>query len=235
MITRYLIAKTVRRVAELYPQVRSRLGAKALALLEAYAVKTYAQYTSYIRMYVTSLFNKKTGLQEFVESLYLQMQRQLIEAWLMGMKENGLSQFDMTEEWANRLNDIINDEAAFILPFGKDIEAAASRGDSIDSLLSRAEAWGLRYKDVQNEARLLTAGRGVKLIWVMNPDKEHCETCAALNGIVAFASEWEEAGVKPQSPPNTYLECGGWRCGCELQPTDRRRSSRAFDRILEAI
>jgi len=61
-------------------------------------------------------------------------------------------------------------------------------------------------------------------LWVFDDTAEKCDTCLALNGIVAYAWEWETAGFRPQSPPNALLTCGGWHCECELRHTEKRRS-----------
>lgn len=99
---------------------------------------------------------------------------------------------------------------------------------------SRVDLWVSRYEDTKNEAILFYSEKNQRLRWVYG-DTQYCETCSQLNGIVAFASEWETAGVQPQSPPNDLLECQGWHCQCTLEPTDDRRSADALTRILDAI
>jgi len=106
--------------------------------------------------------------------------------------------------------------------------------NNIKQFQSRVDLWVSRYEDTKNEAILFYSEKGQRLRWVYG-DTQHCETCAQLNGIVAFASEWETAGVQPQSPPNELLECQGWHCACTLEPTDDRRSADALTRILDAI
>jgi hypothetical protein len=100
-----------------------------------------------------------------------------------------------------------------------------------DGMLARAELWANRYTDTVNIAILTTKEQ--KLVWNLGATEEHCETCAALNGIVAWASEWELANVHPQSPPNDLLECGGWKCDCSLEPTEKRRSPKALTTLLD--
>jgi hypothetical protein len=52
-----------------------------------------------------------------------------------------------------------------------------------------------------------------KLMMVLNPQKENCETCIALDGQIHTVSEWAQSGWHPQHPA---MICGGWRCGCEF-------------------
>lgn len=94
----------------------------------------------------------------------------------------------------------------------------------------RLRMWVNRYEDVVSRARVHFGGKA-RLQWKLG-EAEHCTTCLALNGIVAWALEWDEAGIKPKSPD---LECKGYNCACTLEPTDRRRSPKAKQRILAAI
>jgi hypothetical protein len=106
----------------------------------------------------------------------------------------------------------------------------------VDALLSRVQLWANRYNEAYNEGvRLIALETGGKLIWRLGKTEEHCDTCSRLNGIVAYASEWETAGVKPQAAPNGYLTCGGWRCDCSLDPTKKRKTPGALDKILGII
>jgi hypothetical protein len=149
------------------------------------------------------------------------------------MRENELDpQEDMTEEWEAELQAIIDEEFNFVEQFINDIVSRSRNDEGLDALLTRVPLWANRYNDVVNQSKIITASKGQKLEWVYG-DTEHCATCAALNGIVAYATEWEESGFHPQGPPNDLLSCGGWRCQCELRPTDRRRSANALTRLLD--
>jgi len=70
-------------------------------------------------------------------------------------------------------------------------------------------------------------------VWVIGETEVSCSTCLALNGIVAYASEWEESGVHPQGPQNGALACGGWNCDCSLDTTNARRTRDALGRIMD--
>lgn len=57
----------------------------------------------------------------------------------------------------------------------------------------------------------------IRYRWDLGATEKHCGSCLSLNGRVMTASEWRDAGIRPQSPD---LECGGWLCDCGLSPTD---------------
>jgi hypothetical protein len=155
---------------------------------------------------------------------------QLNRAWAEGMRENELDpDEDMEPEWQSMLDEIILSEYDYVDNFAADIVAARDEQLDWEPLLSRADMWANRYNDVVNQSIMTTKEQ--KLIWVYG-DTDHCDTCVALNGIVAWASEWEESGVKPQG---SMLECGGYRCQCEIIPTGNRHTRNALDAIMSAI
>lgn len=132
------------------------------------------------------------------------------------------------------LDDMILGQYDYVDGYYRDIIDAALDGTPIEPLLKRAELWAQRWTEAYNEAvRLITLNNGGKLEWQLGETEEHCPECSALNGIVAFAREWDTLMVRPQNPPNTRISCGGWRCDCKLTPTTKRRTPNAYGRIEE--
>jgi hypothetical protein len=129
------------------------------------------------------------------------------------------------------LEERIEQEQEFILGFASDIETARMEQKPIAPLYNRVDMWANRYNDVKNQA-IVHFGKRTKLEWQLGETEEHCGTCAELNGTVAFAYEWEQAGLRPQNAPNDMLECGGWQCGCQLTPTDKRRTRLAINKLM---
>lgn len=206
----------------------------ALTWLELHGFKTLDYFVRVLNTWVYDLWSGDATQDEFIDRLADLIDQQLTRAWNEGMRENGLDpNTDTLPEWEQELQDIIANEYTYVDGFAADI--VAGRGGSVAQFQARAQIWGNRYRDIVNRAKLITASKGAKMKWVYNPDKEHCDTCSALNGIVAFASEWEALNVHPQSPPNLALDCGGWRCGCSLQSTQQRRTAKAFDVILNIV
>lgn len=174
-----------------------------------------------IRAAVRGLWSGVFDLFEFVDVMLPTIRRGLTRAADDGLLSVGMKPDERTPAEQIALDKQINSEFDHVLPFGRDIVANnKASGAKLDPLFKRAEMWILRYTDVENEARTMAAN-DPKLEWVWNPAKEHCDSCARLNGKVKRASYWREVGVLPQSPPNPMLLCGGWKCGCELRPTDK--------------
>jgi hypothetical protein len=161
---------------------------------------------------------------------------QLRKAWNDGMRTLNLDpETDQTEEGEAALQEIMASELDYVGQLAEDIIAAAEKKESIEQFRARVDIWVSRYEDTKNEAILFYSEKNQRLKWVEGDTVEKCDTCLALDGIVAFASEWEIAGVQPQSPPNDKLICKGFHCGCSLVPTDERRSPDALTQILDAV
>lgn len=163
------------------------------------------------------------------------IQGQLRQAFLQAMDEEELHG-DMPDYLMAEYERMVLSEYEHVDQFFRDIVDAHVDDEPIDSLLARAVLWANRYTDAYEQARhLITMEMGGNEEWVLGATEQHCETCGALHGIVARASEWDQLGVHPQQPPNAVLECGGWHCDCERRPTEKRRSPKAFESILNAV
>ena len=199
--------------------------------LGAWFYKTYDYYLATIQNLVRNLYDGYIG-GEFRDILSNLVLGQLSQAFEQAARDNGV--LELNQDMFNRLMDMVTSERLHIEDFYRAVVDARVDKTGIEPLLVRADLWARRWQDAYNEAtRMIEAERGGKLVWRLGATEQHCTTCAALNNLVAFASEWEQARLRPQSPPNGALECGGWRCDCVLEPTDRRRSPDVLARLFD--
>lgn len=227
----------LRLVVSGIPAVRPLLLARTRFLLaEPAPYKTYEYYLSTLERMIRNLYNNNLG-GEFIDIMSSLIQGQLTQAFQQAFEDEGFTDFTLPDYLQSALTQMIVSQYSFVDQYFRDIVDSRIDGTSIDPLLARAELWANRYNEAYNEAvRLITLNEGGNLEWVYGDDIEvHCDTCQNLNGIVARASEWDTLGVFPQGAPNSRLQCGGWRCGCTLSPTDKRRSPDAYGRIEEAV
>lgn len=227
--------KHIRHAVKLVPQVVPLLNKRARWMLYVPAeYKTYDYMLSVITGLVRGVYSGTVGGQ-FIDTMANLISGQLTQAYRQAWEDEGTTEYFAPDYLASSLEAMILSQYDFVDQFYRDIVDARIDTTSIDPLLVRAGMWANRWNEAYNEAvRLITVENGGKLMWQYG-EAEHCDTCRALNGIIAFAKEWDTLGVKPQNAPNNMIECGGWNCQCALVSTDKRRSPGAYGRIEAAI
>lgn len=224
------VREAVKRVPYVLPLLSNKTRWK---LHEPAAYKSAEYMTAQVRRLVTSLYSGYIG-GEFIDTMANLISGQLYDAYSKAWSDYGEAGALPTFLDAAYQEDVLR-QYDYVDQYYRDIVDARVDGTPIDPLLVRANMWGNRWNDSYSRASsLITQEMGGNMVWKYG-DTDHCETCRALDGIVASAKEWEQAGVKPQNAPNKYLECGGWLCQCSLTPTTARRSPKAFDSILNAV
>jgi len=164
---------------------------------------------------------------------------QLTQAYEQAWADSG-GEDEMPEYLTAPLEAAILNQYDYVDQYYRDIVDARVDETSVDPLLSRAAQWANQWNAAYENAKLLiNTKNGGNLIWRKGETEHGCQTCADLDGIVAWASEWETLGVHPRGYPNSKLECEGGgpanNCDCTLEPTDQRRSAGAYGRIEEII
>lgn len=181
-----------------------------------------SDYETQIRRAVRGFWSGLITYDQFFSGMLTTIRGGLTEAWTSGIKSCGLLPGDMTSDERTLLERRIIEEGSHIGGFADFItENSKANSGLLRDCFGRAELWTNRYKDLVNHAKVISCG-DKKLQWVWTPGKRHCSTCGRLHGRVYRASVWHKNGVRPQSPPNSQLECGGWKCGCSFQETDEK-------------
>jgi len=215
--------------------------------LETYlaAFKTYDQYRSRLWGAAVRLFNggRDAG---FVSTFARTIDVELTKAWEAGAKEVNVDKDEMTAEDFALLEQIINNETEFIKGMANDIQSAKDDGKTMEQFTSqfgsRVDLWANRWNETADRARI-HFGSKLKFVWRLGRTEKHCPFCKALNGIVAYGYEWDEAKAIPSNPPNPALTgemggekgCEGWACDCSREVTTARRTPRAFDKITNIV
>lgn len=180
-----------------------------------------AQYARDIRGTAHALWAGTVDIGQAFDIMYDTVRIGLTRAWHEGAMDCGIQASELTPEEITQLTQVIASEQSRVFPF---LEWAKERdkasGGKRGVVTARANMWGLRYDDVATRARLLACA-DQKLEWVQGPTSDQCPTCSRMNGKVKRASQWERNGVHPRAPYNPTIQCHGWRCLCELVPTDK--------------
>lgn len=231
------LIRAVRRIVAVTPAVRPLLSGRARWLTFDFGnadakmieAKTADALTRQVYNLMVSL-QSSGDLNAFLDGMASVIQAQLTKAFRAALRDADLSPDLVNQDgegFKDELESMILSEYDFVDGLGADVLGGMSKAE----MQARADMWGNRYNDAYNQATFIIAEQyGELLEWIYG-DTEHCDTCGELNGKVAYAKEWEAAGVKPQQPPNAALECGGWRCKCRLEFTDKKRTPNALNKI----
>jgi hypothetical protein len=197
-------------------------------------LKTYDYFLSTLTRMITAVYNGNMG-GDFIDVMANLISGQLTQAFNQAWKDEE-NEGDLPDYLTGPLEEMILSEYDHVDGLYKDTVDARVDKTPIDPLLVRAAMWANRWTDAYNTAvALITKEQGGNMIWKLGETEQHCPECASLNGITARASEWDQLGVHPQQPPNEILTCGGWQCDCSLESTDKRRSPKAYNTIMNII
>lgn len=231
-----LFLSSIKAVINQYPAVIPQLKGRArwVAFARDGEYKSAEYFLATIQRLVKDVYFGNMG-GEFIDIMASLIQGQINQAYLKAWQEEG-DGTAFPDYLASAAEADILHQYDYVDQYYRDIVDARVDQTPIDPLLSRASLWANRYNEsYDNAVHLITLENGGKEEWVLGATEAHCPTCAGLNGIVAYASEWDELGVRPQNGPNPLLVCGGWNCDCERRPTDKRRSPNARASIENVI
>ncbi len=179
-------------------------------------------YRTSLRAAVRGLWVGALSHAEFTDAIQRAIEHYLTQAWREGAAPYDLTLDQLSDAEVRALKDMIATQWSYVPAFTDAIvRGSKANGGMLSPLLDRVARWVNRYDETVNLARMMAAA-DEKLIWHTHPKKQHCRTCGPLDGWVKRASYWrqfyEETGIRPRSKK---LECGGWVCGCSLDPTRR--------------
>jgi hypothetical protein len=235
-----LLLASLRATIRIVPDVLPHLSLSTRrALAEPTEYKTYEFFLSAVEGLVNGVY---LGLvdSDFVYTMDNLITGQLRDAYIRAWVDD--EHFgELPDYLQESLDAMVEEQQSHVVDFWHAIIDARVDGTPVAPLLNRAGMWAGRWNEAYEMARhLIAVENGGREMWVTDPQKESCTICLALNGIVAYAREWDELNVHPRNAPNPILSkdrggCGGWKCGCERQPTNQRRSPKAYTTILNIV
>lgn len=226
----------IREAVVQVPQVKAHLSLRARFMFsEPEEYKTFDYMLRAIEGLVRGVYTGTIGGQ-FIDTMANLISGQLLQAYRQAYEDEGFTESFMPEYLMQAYQADVLSQYDHVDGYYRAIVDARVDGMPIAPLLARAQLWAQRWTESYNKAVvLITAKEGGNLEWQLGATEQHCPECAALNGIVARATEWQTLGVRPQNAPNKHLTCEGWRCDCSLTPTTKRRSPNAYGRIEEIL
>lgn len=177
-------------------------------------------FRSGVRSAVRGLWSGALSRSQFNSALSSAISRHLQTAWTEGAAECSVKADELTEEETKALAEFIAGQIDFISGFADAIREhdKTSKG-KLQPLFDRADMWVNRYSQARQQASSMACGN-LKKVWTLGAT-EHCPSCVRLNGKVKRNSYWQQKGILPRVAGASYLKCGGYRCKCSLETTDR--------------
>lgn len=179
--------------------------------------KSIRYYREALRRISRAVWDDRISYLEFLEKAEAYVQQFLNEAMIQALYEVGLTVAELTVDERILLAARIAEEISYLQPFARWLLENQRGVTKLVTVFNRVELWVNSFNKMKNYVKTAIGG-DVKLLWVMDPAKEHCRDCARLDGRVYRAKIWARYGIKPQ---DARLACSGYRCGCLLLPTDR--------------
>jgi hypothetical protein len=135
------------------------------------------------------------------------------DALLDGYADGGSPMASLDEEARKALSVWRAEQSPFLRKFADELFDTPF---TYEQLQRRADLWINKSINPIYFTGLELANRNQRFMWVVDPIKEHCPSCLKLNGQVHRMKDYTRTGLLPQSDK---LICGGYQCGCSLQPT----------------
>ncbi len=178
------------------------------------------QYRKALRSAVRGLWSGVLTLSQASNAFEGAIERRITQAWNEGAAECDISPDELSEAELIARDDFIESQIEFMPQFLADV-AANSKANSgkLRPQFSRTELWVNQYSSAKQQSEAMACG-DEKREWRIGRVEKHCRTCLALNGQVRRMSFWQ-THVVPRNAPNSRIECGGWRCDCNLIKTNK--------------
>jgi hypothetical protein len=230
---------TIRAIVARIPEMKKHLSGKSRWMAAQPAeYKSQDYFLQQVERLVTTVYNDQLG-GEFIDIMANLISGQLTQAFRQAWADED-GDGDLPPYLAGALEQMILDQYDHVDGFFRDIVDARLDETSIAPLLVRAGMWANQYNAAYQQAlELIRKENGGNLVWRKGNTENGCSTCDALDGVVMSAREWDELNVHPRGYPNPLLECQGGgpanNCDCTLEPTDKRKSPKAFETVLNIV
>jgi len=225
-LTCYMMTNTRALLISLLARAKSIAGELSRLSVNGETVETIKSVTGYVDRYevdlttlITDAINRdispadmgrgmKDLIGEYAEDTYTEAYRDA---------GNDAPELD-DKDWDN-IEDWQAEQRGAVAGFVGAMKAALKlKGDegiaATNAMLARSDLWVSALRTLAGKATARELA-DVMVTWKYG-DTEHCRTCLSLNGKRKRLSWFVDNGYIPQENDSETLDCGGWRCQCEL-------------------
>ena len=221
------VQRIMREVAGLTAEALLRRGIRIPGDIWARLVResvneVLREYRDQLTNFVYETLNGHMTVIDFRRSHKGLIRALAMDAFAEGMREGGIADPKswMDDYERESVQAWISDQVSYVDNFA-DAVAAAKSAEERKAILARVDLWvdALRSLGTQGE---MSAKGNLPGMWKWMEGKEHCKTCAWLNGQRHRLKWFLSKDYIPQQKGSEKLACGGWFCGCRILGDDGR-------------
>lgn len=146
------------------------------------------------------------------------------DAYKEGMREGGID--DPDEELADddeaTIESWTDEQVDYVDDFADWLAESDNNEDIRRQLTARVDLWTNAVQTLGALGRASAKGDPM-CVWHYAPEKEHCDTCAQLDGKRHRLSWFVDRNYIPQMP-GAAMDCGGYYCGCTIEDVKTGRT-----------
>lgn len=133
-----------------------------------------------------------------------------------GLEAGGADASEISDEELAEISQLAIEQSQYVTNVGEAIYK--DEKVSPEQAAGKPQLWWNKSMMPFYNAGLASADRNGNYEFQLGATEEHCIDCARLNGQVHRLRNWIKSGWMPQS---SKLSCGGWKCDCRIQKTNR--------------
>lgn len=136
-----------------------------------------------------------------------------------GLEAGGADAAEISDEELAEISQLAVEQSQYVTAVGEAI--FKDERVSLEQAAGKPQLWWNKSMMPFYNAGLASADRNGNYEFLLGATEEHCVDCRRLNGQVHRLRNWIKSGWMPQS---NKLSCGGWKCDCRIQKTNRQVS-----------
>lgn len=162
---------------------------------------------------VNRAFAGRLPRMQFDDFLLRYLSQRGAQTFLDGKREGGSDEeIDGTDE--RQIQSWLLEQILYLQNFG---DAVYNREYTAEQAADHADMWVNKSLGSMRDYGRRSGAGDRRYKWVLGNAEEHCKDCPRLNGQVHKYREWYARGIYPGSDKTA---CHGYRCDCQLVPTD---------------
>lgn len=176
---------------------------------------TRAEFQQEVAALIQQANADETSRRQFAGALRSALRRYGLMAFRDGMEDGGYSPESFSPTELDAFKTWLAESSGYVTGIGEELFKQGSTPDAE----FRSDLWCNKSLDDIYYRGLMIGAPNKQATWKLGQTEQHCETCAANDGVTLTVRDWSARGM----PRSHELACGGWKCDCDLFDANGRR------------